>query len=784
MVIFGLTLFFSIQIPRLPFSVNMKDWVPDDHPVAVFNQEMEDQFGAVDPVIIGVVSDDPEGVFNHDTLKLIYDLTREVDALDGVVLGDTVGLASTKNIISTEEGLEVKTFMEAVPETAEDIEALRRAVYGNDMFVGNIVSRDGRAALIIAKFEEAQNKKELYQDIAAVVNRYRAAGKDKIFFTGKPVMEGLVGIDIVRDLKRMLPIVAVVVVVVLYLTFKCVRGVLLPLVVVGVSTVWTLGIMAITDVPLYAIATWIPIILIAIGCAYGIHILNRYFEEVGTNGRDQNAMEIAIATMEDIWKPVAMASFTTSAGFLSLITVAVKPIRAVGIFTGLGILFALGLSFTFIPATLSLMKIKAIGPVGFLREDGVRPAGLLNRILSSGGDFVFTRRVALIVLALVITLFSVGFLPKLYIDDGLALNLSPESEVLKAHYFLNDLMGGSTVLSIVIDGRKADSIKAPDLLRRVDRLQEFVDEQEGVGESIALAEYIKRMHLVMNENKREFQEIPDSQDLVAQYLLLYSMAGDPDDFDELVDYAYRKANVKVLLKRDTAVTIRGFIEKVTPFLQEVFDDQEVEAVPTGNGRIIVLLVDLIISGLLVSLFTALIIVLVITASMFRSPLIGLITLIPITVATLFNFGVLSVFGIRLGVATAMNSCIGIGIGVDYTIHFVARYRKMLSHGLNPRLAISRTMLSSGKAIFFNALVVTLGFLVLIFSVTPPNKYLGLLVSLNMVTSFLGAMTLLPAILSFIPSQWIMKGLSLVESQDENVIGKGQDLNTRKNDGKA
>ena len=338
-------------------------------------------------------------------------------------------------------------------------------------------------------------------------------------------------------------------------------------------------------------------------------------------------------------------------------------------------------------------------------------------------------------------------------------------------------MGGSTVLSIVIDGENPDAMKDPDLLSRLDRLQEFIDEQEGVGESVSIAEYVKRMHLVMNENNPKFHKIPDSRELVAQYLLLYSMSGDPDDFDEVVDYDYQKANVKVLLKRDTAVTIRAFLDKATPFIGEVFGGQDIEATPTGNGRIIVLMVDLIISGLIISLFTALIIVFMITASMFRSPFIGLITLIPITVATLLNFGVLSVFSIRLGVATAMNSCIGIGIGIDYTIHFIARHRKMLGQGYDPRSAISATMLSSGKAIFFNALVVTLGFLVLIFSVTPPNQYLGLLVSLNMVTSFLGAMTLLPAILSFITPRWIMKGVRAVERQHGNMIDQGEDPKT-------
>ena len=752
----ALTILFASQIPRLEISADIRDWVPDDHPVSVISQKMEEEFGVIDPVVVGVLNESSEGIFNSRTLELIYDLTRDIDALDGVVQGDTIGLASSKNICSTESGLEVEPFMETVPETPGQIEALRKAVFENEMFVGNIVSRDGRAALIIAKFDEERDKKRIYRDVEQIVERYRGNGPEKIFFTGRPVMEGFIGIDVPRDIQRMLPIVALVVVLVLFFTFKCARGIFLPLFVVGASAAWALGIMAIAKVPLYLIATWIPIILIAIGCAYGIHILNRYFEETATNGGSKDAKEIVRASMADIWRPVAMASLTTSAGFLSLVTVAVKPIRAVGIFTSIGIICALIFSFTFIPAALSMMKPKRIGPVGFLKDDDLQTDGILGRILSAGGTFVCRLRIPLILAALIVSIVSMALLPRLYIDDGLALNLSKKNELLKAHYFLNDLMGGSTVLSVVVDGKEPDSMKEPELLRRLDKLQSFAERQEEVGETISLAEFIKKMHLVMNEDMEEFHAIPDSKDLVAQYLLLYSMSGDPDDFDEVVDYDYRKANVKIQLKDDNALSIRKFLAKIEPFLEETFGGTGIEAVPTGNATVTVVVVDLVISGLLASLLTALVIIFLITAVMFRSPYVGLINLIPITVATLLNFGILSTFGIRLGIATAMNSCIGIGIGIDYTIHFMARYRKMLKQRPDPEWAISRTMASSGKAIFFNALVVAAGFLVLFFSVTPPNQSLGLLVALNMVTSFLGAMTVLPAVLTFISPDRIVK----------------------------
>ena len=462
-----------------------------------------------------------------------------------------------------------------------------------------------------------------------------------------------------------------------------------------------------------------------------------------------------------------MASLTTSAGFLSMVTVSVRPIQAVGVFTSIGIICALAFSFTFLPAALSLMKPMRIGRAGFFGQDKGGNEGqdqsagdALGNSLSLGGRLVCRLRVPLIAAALLVSLLSIASLPGLYLDDGLALNMAEKSEVLKAHYFLNDMMGGSTMLSVVVDGKEPGSMKEPEMLRRLDALQRHAESQEEVGESISLAEFVKRMHLVMNDGEPEYNAVPDSRDLIAQYLLLYSMSGDPGDFDEVVDYDYRKSSVMINLKRDNAHSIRQFIAKMEPFLEENFGKNGFEATATGNAAVTVVVVDLVLSGLLTSLLTAFLIIFLITTGMFRSPTIGLLTLIPVVVATLANFGILSAFGIRLGIATAMNSCIGIGIGIDYTIHFMARYRSMLEKRPDPRWAIGRTMASSGRAIFFNAIVVTAGFLVLLFSVTPPNRYLGLLVALNMVTSFIGAMTILPAVLTFIPPEWILREFGL------------------------
>jgi predicted RND superfamily exporter protein len=170
-----------------------------------------------------------------------------------------------------------------------------------------------------------------------------------------------------------------------------------------------------------------------------------------------------------------------------------------------------------------------------------------------------------------------------------------------------------------------------------------------------------------------------------------------------------------------------------------------------------LVIDNVIRDQLQSFIVAIIAVFLITSIMFKSARIGLITIIPIAIASLANFGLMGLLGLPLQVATTFSACVGIGIGIDYTIHFFAKYRRLTAKGYLGADANVLTMQTSGRAIFFNAVVVAFGFLVLAWSNSPPNRNMGILVSLNMATSFIGAMTVLPCILNLVKPETIMGG---------------------------
>ena len=373
---------------------------------------------------------------------------------------------------------------------------------------------------------------------------------------------------------------------------------------------------------------------------------------------------------------------------------------------------------------------------------------------------------------------------RIVVDSSSIRLLDPHSPVRLGDESLREKFQGTLPLYIAIEGQAPGLLKDPTLLEQLDRLQAVAEQDPIVGGSLSIAEYIKRMHRVMNEDRPEMEVVPTSQELIAQYLLLYAFSGDPDDFDEVVDYDYQHANVMVYLRSDSTQDVLRVVERIQDFAVREFGRRETPQAsngnfqespfvrfgmwvvgmrPTvigwetnqgfrigfaGNGYINNRFNELVVAGQVTSLVTSLGAVFLLTTLMFRSWIAGLLNILPISLVMLFSFGLLGLLNIPLEVGKAFAASIVIGVGIDYTIHFLNKYRVNVQAGqTDPEQITVATMATSGKAIFFNALVVIGGFLVLLSSNFRPNFYLGAMMALNMGACLIVSMTVLPAMLN-------------------------------------
>jgi hypothetical protein len=286
-------------------------------------------------------------------------------------------------------------------------------------------------------------------------------------------------------------------------------------------------------------------------------------------------------------------------------------------------------------------------------------------------------------------------------------------------------------------------IQEPEVLAQIDALEQALRELPAVGYTQSVAQVVRTMNKAVMGGGADQDKLPETRAAVAQYFLLYSMGGDPEDFERLVDFDYAHALVTVRINSTSTQEIATVVEAAEAHLAAHPMDKP--TVLGGFGALFVDLVEAVVDGQVMSLGLSLLLVIVLVGACFRSVVAGVYAVLPLAMAIPVLFGLMGYLNIELNIVTAMLSSIMIGVGVDYTIHFLWRYREERQNGLAAEEAILRTLTTTGRGIVFNALSVVCGFAVLLISNFLPVKFFGFLVVISIGGCLLGALVLLPAL---------------------------------------
>ncbi len=834
-----ITLFFGWHMRKVELNNSIEELLPENHPSLLQDEEIKQVFNSREMILIGVLHED--GIFNRSTLRKVKELAdlawgitiagsgdvrtlegwkqgaaehhqERIQAilLDGLTeadrgpvnnlllevkndpradpdfvssledlrlklspLSDVISLASVDNITSSDFGLHVDAPMATVPHTDEEMAELAATVFDNEMFVDLLVSPDSTGTLILAELafyydDYTKMADQVFRELRTLTEPYR--GPERIELGGVPMVNVLTVSYMIKDMARLTPLVIVLVMVVMYASFRMLRGVFIPVSVVLVALVWTLGVMGILGRPITLVVSFMPVMLIAIGIADGIHLITEYkllWSEYGD--RDRAIRE----TMRRLARPVLLTSLTTMAGFGALATSNLRSIQDFGIFTTVGVFAAMLFSLTFVPAALKLMKSPELRPVGADSRQSRLGLGLerLSR-------FAVRRRRQVYVMTLAVSLLAALAVSRIEVGSTMVGFFKEKSEIYQASMVLGEKFGGIEVMNIVVDTKRKDGLKEPAILAKIAALQDTLESMSIVGYTTSLADYVKRTHLVMNDNDPAFGRLPaetevvteivwvvegdeeveverrvqvSGRDQIAQYLLLYENAGG-DDLEKLADFDYSKANVIVMIREDLTPRLKGVMETAQRFTSAHFGS-DIEVTFAGCATLCVIGDDLIIPSQLRSLGTAFLAVFVLLALIFRSIRYALLGLLPILLTVLLVFMLLGGFGLRLDAVKALIASIVLGIGVDYSVHFLSRYRTLRKEGHRVGEAVRQTLDTSGRAIVFNSLAVATGFAVLLLSSFWPVIHMGWLVSANMLLSAILALVLLPAVIGSWGERW-------------------------------
>jgi len=740
------------QARNLRIIIDPNTMLPQSHPYVETANRVEKLFGTKDIAIIGITPKTGD-VYQPNVLHKVQQVTQALAQSPGVVKENLLSLTArrAKNIIGTAEGMEVRPLVTTIPETPQQMAALKQALHNNPAYLNSIISLDERTAVIVVSFKNGKGGFRSMMDTAnKAVDQVRDDTVD-IAIGGLPSFLSRIEIYSER-MKFLLPMAILLVGLILFEAFRSFQGMILPLVTAILAVAWGLGVMGAAGVPMDVFNATTPILILAVAAGHAVQLLKRYYEEyyhILDSNKITPSEANRLAVIESLAKsgPVMMvAGMVAALGFFSLMVFEITTVRTFGIFTGMGILAALTLEMTFIPALRSLLK-----PPSEKDRQLEKRVRIWDMIVSKIAEQTIHQRKRVFIVTGVLIVIGLIGMSQVVTNNSTKSYFTPDADFMQEDKFLNGHVGGTNTLSLLIEGHEDDAIKDPNVLQAMDDIQNFLNQQPHVGKTLSLADFIKRMNQAMHGDDPAFYKIPTDSNLVSQYLLLYSMSGEPGDFDTYVDYNYRMANMTAYLKVDSSAYIETLVPKVRAFAAERLGDRATlhigGSVPQGAA-----LNEVMVNGKILNIVQIAAVVFIVSALVFRSLLAGLLVLFPLLMAVIANFGVMGYNGMYLNISNSLSSAMAIGIGADYAIYLIFRLREEIRNGIAEEEAVRRVMATAGKACLFVAIAISVGYGVLFFSVGfNIHIWLATLIATSMLTSVIAALFLIPSVvLTFRP----------------------------------
>lgn len=927
-----LTGFFGFFIKDLKIDNSVRQFLPQKSESYERLVETENQFGSM--IVVGGSLEDKNGdILTPENIQVVKNITDRILELDQV---DSIDSLTHIDYVCNQDGSISAT--QLIPEdytgSDEDIFSIKeKLVQWDEMYNRVIVNDDNSATQMqitihsLSNDEKSELEKEngtktlteseiqqkVLDEIREIVTE-ETKNFDNLDFKifGDPVVAENARKFMLSDLLRLIPLVIVVVLLSLYFSFKTADGTFLPLITVCMATVWTMGLMSLCGITFTLVSSVIPVALIAVGSAYGIHVLTHYYvalSQIKGEITKENYQNAVFSGLKEVMMAVILAGITTIVGFVSLVSSPIEPLHSFAVFTAIGVAISLLLAIVFIPACLLSKNIKKLNERRF--KEVVLSDKIKEKIKhkferhhgkseneSSGGtmykiySFFCGTRPRLIIFTLVIVLFSVIGLRFLKIDTSL-VNYFPETcEMRQDIKYVDSQFAGTNSVYFNIYGQNPGDMKNPEILKAVDEMQDYLSENyDGIGKIVSFTTFVKRINQVWfapdlsdssnaisvnNENiedssddfgfgsedfgddfsfddfgfdfeetentssipsdwvdpnieyKNKLKQIATVEDVLNMLSDAYVKAGGKyATVEKMVDIIEREYNYNgksyyeipsdiskypVVSKQDLEGVIDGYLTLLSGSLDRFLDDDMNPQVmritcqlrnhstqqtgkiiadakqfakehfpegytleATGAGEMEYTMTNMIVSSQISSLLISLISVFLIIAISFKSGWAGLLGAIPLALSILLNYMTMGFANINLDLVTSIIASVAVGVGIDYTIHFLTTYKEERAKTDNLEEVTKQTFIKSGHGIVTNALAVGFGFLVLCFSKFVVLRYIGILVAIVMFTSSFLAMTIIPGVLNEFNPKFIRpkKNVQKIEEKNESEDSENQ-----------
>jgi predicted RND superfamily exporter protein len=732
------TLLAAAGLPRLEMDTSFDSLIPGDDPARQVHQRVMEEFGSDNRTIIHVA--DPE-LWSPGKLERLQNLVRGLSALPEV--RDVDSLFDLRVIRADGGSVTSRPVLEGVPETLDQALQARQRALDNPLYLGNFFSEDGDVTAIIVSVLDEQDREgfgeAVYRGIESVLEQERGAF-ESLFQVGPPRIGHELRTSLVDDFILLGPLSALVLIGAILFFMRSWLAALVPLVTSAVTIVWTFGLLGWTGVPLNILSAMIPSLIIVIGSTEDTHIMAAFVRGLRENAESARR-EAVTHVAHHVGLPLLLTVITTGLGFASNLFSRIDLIQDFAIASTFA-MFANGLV-TILLVPMLLIRFGRTGAEqGDEEADPVRVrAGLPERIIR-----VFRvpqDRFPLRTLAVTAVLcsFFIHQASSLYVTNDPLSYFPQDRPLIQDTRRINQDLAGVKVFFITLESEQTGAFLEPSNLRRLDRIQQFLDRQAVFDTSISVADHLK---YVNRQFRGDFAELalPESRELVAQYLLFFHRG----DLETYVSRDYSSANIVVRHAIDDSHTLNRYVDE----LQEVLDEivgSDMQATVVGEN----LMVNRAAESLMVAQIQALALLLglifLIMSAMFTSLKGGAIAMIPSVIPIAIMFGIMGLLDIPLNPGTAMVAVIAIGIAIDGTIHLLARYNELCRRTSDYVGAVHQAVEETATPLIVSSVALALGFGILTLSNFTVVAQFGALAAATMLISIVANLLVTPIIMA-------------------------------------
>ena len=503
-VIIGIiTVFFALQLPRAELDNNNLRFVPLNDPALKTSQWIDENFGSSFFILIGLEREYGT-VFEREFLNRIREYSDAIGEIP--IIKEVTSLISADYITSNGDAIVAEKLVgDDFSGSPEEIAELKRRLLSWTLYEKSLFSDDFTATQILIPLTISSDQ-AASKEMNAYFLRIRDLAREmfgdlaSVYVTGMPVITATVNEAMNADLKLLVPLVILVVLLILFFSFRGFTPVVLPLLTVLIAVIWSVGAMPLFGIKLSVISTVLPVILVAVGSAYGIHVVTHYLTGRGSAIMTPNEhRELVLAVVMKIRKPVFLAALTTFVAFVSFCFTSVAPCREFGYFASWGVAAAFIVAITLIPA---LLIIRGPRPIKARSAGGENSDGRISVFIAESLVGIARRRKTIFFITGLAVVISLYGLSKLIIDNVMVEYFRHDTDIYKSDQFIRRQFGGSKVVSVVIDADSPQVILRPDTLAALDGLSRFLqDKVPNVGKVMGFTDLIKRINQVFNTDE-------------------------------------------------------------------------------------------------------------------------------------------------------------------------------------------------------------------------------------------------------------------------------------------